>query len=121
MKYITKIDKGEVNIPIGEFENGRVVYNKYEHHDIDVLDVTMQTQVGNEEDIKKLAELLYPQVVEILGSNKYLGVRLRLDRTIKTLFSIDKSLSDFQKSLLREYCAMQLDINIFGLGKENNI
>ena len=121
MKYTTKIDKGEVNIPICEFENGRPVYNKYEHYDIDVLGVTMQSQVCNNEDIKKLAELLYPQVIEILGSNEYIGVRIKLDRTVKTLVSKGQSLNDFQRALLRQYSAMQLDINIFGLNKENNI
>ena len=120
MKYSTTIKKGTYDRPIGEFDkNGRVVYNKYEHYDIDVLEITMQTSIKNDEDVKKLAILLYPELISVLGENQYVGVRVQLERSIKTLFKKNESLKDFQRSLLRQYSAMKLDINIFGLSKEN--
>lgn len=120
MKYTIKTKKGTYDRPIGTFDaKGHPVYNKYEHYDIDVLDVNVQSLIKNDEDVKKLAELLYPEVIQSLGDNVYIGVSIMLERRIKTLFSKEESLNDFQRALLRQYSAMRLDIDIFGLGKEN--
>ena len=121
MEYTITIKKGTYDRPIGEFDtNGQRVYNKHEHYDIDVLDITMQSKINNNEDVKNLAELLYPELMSTLGNNQYIGVRLLLDRTIKFIVSKDETFKDFQRTMLRQYSAMRLDIDIFGLGKENN-
>ena len=121
MDYSFSIEKGSYDIPIGTFdENENIVYNEVEHYDIDVFDVTMQSDIENEEDIKILASELYPEVVSVLGDNKYIGVRVELERTLKTVLAQGDTLNNFQRSLLRQYSAMQLDINVFGLGREND-
>ena len=121
MKYTIDVKKGTYDRPIGKFdEKGHPVYDKHEHYDIDVLDVNMQSSITNEEDVKELAESLYPEVIQRLGDNPYIGVSIMLERRIKTLFSKDESLNDFQRALRRQYSAMKLDLDVFGLGKENN-
>ncbi len=121
MDYSFSIEKGSYDIPIGTFdENENIVYNEIEHYDIDVVDVTMQSNIENEEDVKILASELYPDVLSVLGDNQYIGVRIELERTLKTVMSQGDTLNNFQRSLLRQYSAMQLDINVFGLGKEND-
>ena len=121
MEYTITIKKGTHDRAIGEFDkNGHPVYNKHEHYDIDVLEVAMQTKIENNEDVKELSELLYQEAVQALGDNQYIGVRVLLDLPIKTLFSKDESLKDFQRAMLRQYSAMRLDIDIFGLGKASN-
>ena len=120
MEYTSTIENVTYDRPIGTFDqNGRVVYNNYEHYDIDVINVVMQSKIENNEDVKKLAETLYPEVVSTLGDNQYMGIRIELDRNIKTVFAQGDSLKDFEKSLLRQYSAMRLDIDIFGLTKED--
>lgn len=120
MKYTTSIHQGTIDMPIGEFdENGKAVYNKFVHYDIDVLEVAMQTRVNNEDDVKQLAAQLYPEVIEVLGDNSYMGVRVLLDRTIKFLVSNGATSTDFERSMRRGYTAMRLDLDIFGLEKEN--
>ncbi len=120
MKYTYTIRKGTCDRPIGAFDTkGHPVYNKHEHYDIDVLDVNVQSSIKNDEDVKKLAELLYPEVIQRLGDNLYIGVSIMLERRIKTLFSKDESLNDFTKAMLRQYSAMRLDIDIFGLPTGN--
>ena len=120
MDYTITVKRGTFDKPIGTFDPiGRVVYNKFEHYDIDVADVVMETKVRNEEDVKVLAEELYPEIISILGDNEYAGVRIGLDRVIKTLFHQGESLKEFQRSLLLQYSAMRLDIDIVGLTKED--
>ena len=121
MKYTTSIKKGTFDRPIGELDkNGHRTYDKHEHYDIDVVDVTMQSKIDNNEDIKSLTESLYPELISILGNNQYIGVRLLLDRTIKFIFSKEQTFNDFQRTILRQYSAMRLDIDVFGLDRENN-
>ena len=121
MKYTTTIKKGTYDRPIGTFDTkGHPVYNKCEHYDIDVLDVNVESLIKNDEDVKKLAELLYPELIERLGDNLYIGLSIMLERRIKTLFSKDESFKDFQRALLRQYAAMRLDVDVFGLGNEKN-
>ena len=118
MDYTITIKKGSYDRPIGTFDHkGRVVKGKTEHFDIDVFDVTMQTRINNVEDVKTLAEELYPQIISSLGDNQYIGVRIELGKTIKSIFSQGETLRSFQRSLLRQYTSMQLDSNVFGLDK----
>ena len=120
MKYTNSIHPGSFDMPIGEFdEKGNIVYNKFDHYDIDVLDVAMQSKVNNEEDVKQLAALLYPEIVQILGDNPYMGIRVLLDRTIKFIISNGTTLKEFERSMLREYCAMRMDLDWFGMEREN--
>ena len=67
-------------------ENENIVYRN-EHYDIDVLEVAMQSQIKNEDDVKQLAAKLYPELIEVLGENPYMGIRVLLDRTIKFIVS----------------------------------
>lgn len=118
MDYTITIGKGSYNRPIATYDHkGRVVKGEPEHFDIDVLSVAMQSRIKNVEEVKILAEELYPQVVSFLGDNKYIGVRIELERTLKSIFSQGDTLRSFQRTLLRQYSAMQLDSNVFGMDK----
>ena len=120
MKYTTLIHPDSFDRPIGRFDRkGNVVYNKFDHYDIDVLDVKMQSQINNESEIQQLAEQLYPEVVQVLGDNPYMGIRVLLERTIKFIIQNGTSLAEFEKSMLRQYGAMRMDLDIFGLEREN--
>ena len=119
MKYTTSIHSGSYDRPVGEFdENENIVYRN-EHYDIDVLDVAMQSQIKNQDEVKQLAAQLYPQVIEILGENPYMGVRVLLDRTIKFIVSAGYTPNEFERAMLREFTAMRFDLDMFGLEKEN--
>ena len=103
MDYTITIKKGSYDRPIGTFDHkGRVVKGKTEHFDIDVFDVTMQSRINNVEDVKILAEELYPQIISSLGDNQYIGVRIDLGKTLKSIFSQGETLRSFQRSLLRQ-------------------
>lgn len=126
MDYTITIGKGSYDRPIATYDHkGRVVKGEPEHFDIDVLSVAMQSRIKNVEEVKILAEELYPQVVSFLGDNKYIGVRIELEsgvrieleRTVKSIFSQGDTLRSFQRTLLRQYSAMQLDSNVFGMDK----
>ena len=119
MKYSTSIHPGSFDMPVGEFdENENIVYRN-EHYDIDVLEVAMQSQIKNEDDVKQLAAQLYPEAIEVLGENPYMGIRVLLDRTIKFIVSNGYTPTEFERSMLREYIAMRFDLDVFGLEKEN--
>ena len=64
--------------------------------------VVEQTRINNVEDVKTLAEELYPQIISSLGDNQYIGVRIELGKTIKSIFSQGETLRSFQRSLLRQ-------------------
>lgn len=126
MDYTITIGKGSYDRPIATYDHkGRVVKGEPEHFDIDVLSVAMQSRIKNVEEVKILAEELYPQVVSFLGDNKYIGVRIELEsgvrieleRTVKSIFSQGDTLRSFQRTLLSQYSAMQLDSNVFGMDK----
>ena len=118
MKYTTTIRKGVHKVPVRMRDSfGRVITLKYEQYDIDVLDVIVQSSIENKEDIKRLTEQLYPELIQILGDNQYVGVSIMLDRTIKALLSKNDSLKDFQRAILRQYIAAKIDQNVFGLEK----
>ena len=120
MKYTTSIHPGTFDLSIGEFdENGKPVYDKFERYDIDVLEVAMQSKINSEEEVKQLSAQLYPEVIEVLGDNPYMGIRVLLDRTIKFIFANGDTPIDFERSMRRGYTAMKLDLDIFGLEKEN--
>lgn len=121
MEYTTSLKKGTYEIPHGQFDNnGNLVYNECEHYDIDVLEVSMQSKINSKEDMKNFAEALYPEIMSTLGDNKFVGVRVLLDRPIKTVLSQDTTVKAFQSVMLREFGAMELDAKYFGAGKENN-
>ena len=90
MDYTITIKKGGYNRPIGTFDHkGRVVKGKTEHFDIDVFDVTMQSRINNIEEVKVLAEELYPHIISFLGENQYIGVRSELGNTLKLIFNLN--------------------------------
>lgn len=120
MDYTKTIVKGTYDLPMGSFDqNGRVVYNDYEHYDIDVIDVVMQSNIESDKDIWNLAEELYPEIISVMGENEYVGVRITFERPIKTILRQGDKLDDFQRCLRRQYSDMRLDIDVFGLGKED--
>ena len=119
MKYTIKMDKGGYNRPIGRFENGRVVYD-HQYYDIDVMDITMNERIKNQDEMKSVANDLYPEIVRALGDNEFLGIRMQLEKMIKMVVSKGQSLEQVQRAFLREYTSMRMDIDIFGHKPDDN-
>ena len=119
MKYTIKMDKGGYNRPIGRFENGRVVYD-HQYYDIDVMDITMNERIKNQDEMKSVVNDLYPEIVRALGDNEFLGIRMQLEKMIKMVVSKGQSLEQVQRAFLREYTSMRMDIDIFGHKPDDN-
>ena len=84
------------------------------------VDVSIFTIVHNPDEMKSVANDLYPEIVRALGDNEFLGIRMQLEKMIKMVVSKGQSLEQVQRAFLREYTSMRMDIDIFGHKPDDN-
>ena len=82
--------------------------------------VTMNERIKNQDEMKSVANDLYPEIVRALGDNEFLGIRMQLEKMIKMVVSKGQSLEQVQRAFLREYTSMRMDIDIFGHKPDDN-
>lgn len=122
INYTTKITEGSVFIPNTKLINNQYVDVSEEEKQIKVLNVTTEDDINNRTQIKELVNSIYPEIVEVLGDDDMMGLRINIKNEIlRALIPQNESLNEIEKRVLRQYVAeIELPLIINKGIKEND-